>query len=52
MDSLNGQLGERFAVYHILFLAQGDVELSEVLWPQLCELAVTYVRKEAVDIVL
>lgn len=50
MDSLNGQLGERFAVYHILFFAQGDVELSEVLRPQLRELVVTYVRKEAIDV--
>ena len=28
MDSLNGQLGERFAVYHILFFAQGDVAMT------------------------
>ena len=50
MDSLNGQLGERFAVYHILFFVQCDVELSEVLRPQLCEFVVTYVRKEPVDV--
>ncbi len=41
MDSINGQLGERFAVYHILFFAQCDVELAKVLRPQLRELVVT-----------
>ena len=50
VDSLNGQLGERFAVYHILFFAQSDVELSEVFRPQLREFVVTYVRKEAIDV--
>ena len=50
MDSLNGQLGERFAVYHILLFAQGDVEFSEVFRPQLREFVVTYVRKEAVNV--
>ena len=43
-------IGERFAVYHILFFAQCDVELAKVLRPQLRELVVTYVQKEAVDI--
>ena len=47
---LNGQLGERFAVYHILFFAQSDVELSEVFRPQLREFVVTYVRKKPVDV--
>ena len=50
MDSLNGQLGERFAVYHILFFAQCDIELSEMLRPQLREFVVTYVRKEAINV--
>ena len=47
---LNGQLGERFAVYHIFSFAQSDVELSEVFRPQLREFVVTYVRKKPVDV--